>query len=136
MANAFDSDSKDCRFESCRVDHRNSPKNRTIKRNLGLFPYLSVLHIFTQFYALLRANVYQNVYHFLGLIFGLIIRLLSVLKMKFFQIFAQFCPYFAWILPFSKLCTAINNQKSPYCSKQLNNRGYHYALFKFNTYAI
>ncbi len=89
MANAFDSDSKDCRFESCRVDHRNSPKNRTIKRNLGLFPYLSVLHIFTQFYALLRANVYQNVYHFLGLIFGIITRLTSVLKVKIFQLFAK-----------------------------------------------
>lgn len=96
MANAFDSDSKDCRFESCRVDHRNSPKNRTIKRNLGLFLCLSVLHIFTHFYALLRANVYQNVYHFLGLIFGIIARLTSVLKVKFFQLFAKFRPVFTF----------------------------------------
>ena len=107
MANAFDSDSKDWGFESLRADHRSSPKFRLVMRFLGLFCHPLNKCIFTPFYAILRANVYQNVYQNFALFFGLTERAQRVLKSKIFckflSIFTLFCAFFVKNSPAPRL---------------------------------
>ena len=110
LAEIWENSPVDCSItsgESLRADHRNSPKSRLVMRFLGLFCYPLNKCIFTPFYAILRANVYQNVYQNFALFFGLTERAQRVLKSKIFckflSIFTLFCTFFCQKQPCSPL---------------------------------